>query len=94
VRLLLERGAKPNERTRYGTVGEAALWRAAHGGNPDRSAEIVDALMATGAKLPDRHPPVNEQIDALLSRYGSLADSSRYWWGEEPRPAWRRTRVD
>ncbi|HEV8381521.1 MAG TPA: ankyrin repeat domain-containing protein [Gemmatimonadales bacterium] len=87
VRLLLERGAQPGVRTRYGTVGEAAIWRAAHGGNADRAAEIIDALMAAGAKAPDRHPPVNEKIDALLSRYGSVADPTRYWWGEEPRPA-------
>jgi ankyrin repeat protein len=87
VRLLLERGAQPGVRTRYGPVGEAAIWRAAHGGNPDRAAEIIQVLMAAGAKAPDRHPPVNEQIDALLSRYGSVADPTRYWWGEEPSSA-------
>jgi Ankyrin repeats (3 copies) len=85
VRLLLERGARPDVRTRYGTVGEAALWRAAHGGNPDWSAELIEALRAAGATIPDRHPPVNERIDALLSSYGSQVDPSRYWWGEERR---------
>ena len=87
VRLLLERGAQPGVRTRYGSVGAAAIWRAAHGGHPDRSAELLEALIAAGATFPDRHPAVNERIDNLLSRYGSQADPSRYWWGEEPRGA-------
>lgn len=85
VRLLLERGAQPGARTRYGVVGQAPIWRAGHGGNPDRCAEIIEALMAAGAEAPDRHPPINEKIDALLSRYGSVADPTRYWHGEEPR---------
>jgi len=45
----------------------------------------MEAIMAAGGKAPERHPPVSEKIDALLRRYGSVADSSRYWWGEEPR---------
>ena len=85
VRVLLERGAQPGVRTRYGVVGQAPIWRAGHGGNPDRCAEIIEALMAAGAEAPERHPPINEKIDALLSRYGSLADRTRYWHGEEPR---------
>jgi len=66
-------------------VGQAPIWRAGHGGNPNRCAEIIEALMAAGAEAPDRHPPINEKIDALLSRYGSVADPTRYWHGEEPR---------
>ncbi len=85
VRLLLERKAQPGVRTRYGVVGQAPIWRAGHGGNPDRCAEIIEALMAAGAEAPERHPPINEKIDALLSRYGSVADPTRYWHGEEPR---------
>jgi len=87
VRLLLERGANPNMRTQLGDLVGGAVWHAAHGGNADRSAEIIEALIAAGGKAPERHPPVNEKIDALLSRSGSVADPSRYWRGEEPRRA-------
>jgi hypothetical protein len=87
VRLLLARGANPNIRTQWGSLGEGAIWRAAHGGALDRSAAIIEALIAAGGQAPARHPPVNETIDALLSRYGSVADPSRYWHGEEPRSA-------
>ncbi|HYU08130.1 MAG TPA: hypothetical protein VEK77_01975 [Gemmatimonadales bacterium] len=57
VRLLLERGARPGMRSRYGDIVEAAIWRAAHGGNPDRSAEIIEALIAAGGKRPDHYLP-------------------------------------
>ncbi|HEV2670146.1 MAG TPA: ankyrin repeat domain-containing protein [Gemmatimonadales bacterium] len=87
VRVLLERGANPNMRTPWGDLVGGAMWRAAHGGNPDRCAEIIAALIAAGGIPPERHPPVNGQIDALLQRYGSVADSTRYWRGEEPRTA-------
>jgi len=53
VRLLLERGARPGMRSQYGDIVEAAIWRAAHGGNPDRSAEVIEALIAAGGKRPD-----------------------------------------
>jgi len=53
MRLLLERGARPGMRNQYGDIVEAAIWRAAHGGNPDRSAEIIEALIAAGGKRPD-----------------------------------------
>ena len=86
VRLLLEHGAQSSMETRYGTVFGAALWRAGHGGDPDRQNEIIERLLAAGGKPPERHPPVNAKIDALLTRYGSTADPSRYWKGEEPRP--------
>ena len=85
VRLLLARGANPNTRTQWGNLVECAIWRAAHGGAVDRVAAIIEALIAAGGRAPDRHPPVNETIDALLARYGSLADATRYWRGEEPR---------
>ena len=87
VRLLLERGANPNVRTQWGDLVGGAVWHAAHGGNADRSAEIIEALIAAGGKAPERHPPVNEKIDTLLRRSGSVADPSRYWRGEEPRRA-------
>ena len=85
VRLLLARGANPNIRTQWGSLVEGAIWRAAHGGAVDRSAAIIEALIAAGGQPPERHPPVNETIDALLTRYDCLADPSRYWRGEEPR---------
>ncbi|HYU30170.1 MAG TPA: ankyrin repeat domain-containing protein [Gemmatimonadales bacterium] len=53
IRLLLERGARPGMRSPYGDMVETAIWRAAHGGNPDRSAEIIEALIAAGGKRPD-----------------------------------------
>ena len=87
VRVLLERGANPGMRTQWGDLVGGAIWRAAHGGHADRSAAIIEAVIAAGGKPPERHPPVNEKIDGLLTRYGSVADSSRYWWGEEPRHA-------
>jgi len=85
VRLLLERGANPHMKTQWGDLVGGAIWRAAHGGSADRASEIIEALIAAGGKPPERHPPVNAKIDALLTRYGSTADPSRYWRGEEPR---------
>ena len=89
VRLLLERGARPDMRTQHGDIVETAIWKAAHGegGRPDLSIEVLEALIAAGGKAPDRHPPVNEQVDAFLTRHGSVADPKRYWSGEEPRSA-------
>ncbi|HEX9348101.1 MAG TPA: ankyrin repeat domain-containing protein [Gemmatimonadales bacterium] len=87
VRMLLERGARPGMRTRHGDIVETAIWHAAHGGGgqPDLSIKVLEALIAAGGKAPDRHPPVNEQVDAFLTRHGSVADPKRYWTGEEPR---------
>jgi len=90
VRLLLERGANPHIKTQWGDLVAGAIWRAAHGGSADRAGEIIEALIAAGGKPPEHHPPVTVQIDALLMRYGSVADPSRYWRGEEP----RRQKVD
>jgi len=86
INLLLERGARPGVRTRYGgDVVGAALWRAGHGGDPDRYVTIIETLVAAGGQVPARHPPVNETVDAALSRHGSVADPAQYWWGEAPR---------
>jgi Ankyrin repeats (3 copies) len=93
VRLLLERGARPGMRSEHGDVVEVAIWKAAHGGDADRFVEILEALFGAGGTAPDRHPPVNGKVDALLSRHGSVADPTRYWWGEEPRPAQRQDSV-
>src|SRR4051812_6892009 len=85
VRQLLDRGAKSDIPTPNGPVFGAALWKAGHGGDPDRQYEIIEALLAAGGKPPEPHPSVNEKIDALLRRHGSVADPTRYWRGEEPR---------
>jgi len=61
------------------------LWRAGHGGDGDLYLKIIDVLVAAGGAVPDRHPPITETVDAALARRGSVADESRYWWGEEPR---------
>lgn len=86
VKLLLARGAPLEVRNEYGgTVLGQALWSAAHGGDPEVFVPIFETLIAAGAKIPARHPPVNERVDALLARYGSVADPARYWFGEGPR---------
>ena len=87
VRILLERGARPEMQNQHGDVTGVAVWKAGHGGNPERFVEIIEALMAAGGQLPDRHPPVNAKVDAFLTRHGSVADPKRYWSGEEPRSA-------
>src|SRR6266849_10786235 len=48
VRLLLERGARPDMRTQQGDIVETAIWKAAHGGGgrPDLSIEVLEALIA------------------------------------------------
>jgi len=86
IKLLLERGARPSVRTQYGSdmVG-ASLWRLGHGGDPDLYLKIIETLVAAGGKVPARHPPVNETVDAALARHGSVADPAQYWWGEQPR---------
>jgi hypothetical protein len=68
-----------------GTVLGQTLWSAAHGGAEDAYAEILELLIAAGAKVPERHVPVNKTIDDLLRRYGSLPEPSWYWYGEKPR---------
>jgi ankyrin repeat protein len=68
-----------------GTVLGQTLWSAAHGGDPDHYIAIVDCLLAAGAKLPDRHVPVNVQVDAFLASKGSRAEPAWHWFGEKPR---------
>ena len=68
-----------------GTVLGQTLWSAAHGGDPKLYTEIIETLIAAGAKVPQRHVPVNDEIDALLRKYGSEPEPSWYWYGEKPR---------
>lgn len=90
IKLLL-RFKPPLEATNVygGTVLGQTAWSAAHGGDTQLYTEIIEALIAAGAKVPARHVPVNQAIDELLRRHGSVPEPTWYWFGEEPR---RRTR--
>jgi len=61
------------------------MWSAAHGGDPDVYISILELLFAAGTKIPERHVPVNERIDAWLEQHGSRAEPNWYWYGEKPR---------
>ena len=67
-----------------GTVLGQTLWSAAHGGDPDRYIAILEELVAAGAKIPERHVPVNARVDAWLKEHGSEAEPKWYWYGEGP----------
>jgi Ankyrin repeats (3 copies) len=68
-----------------GTVLGQTLWSAAHGGDPKLYSAIIETLIEAGAKLDDRHVPVNKPIDDLLRRYGSVPEPTWYWYGEKPK---------
>ena len=86
VKLLLKLKPPLESRNIYGgTVLGQTLWSAAHGGDPDLYSEIIETLIAAGAKVRERHVPVNEKIDELLRSYGSEPEPSWYWFGEKPR---------
>ena len=85
VKLLLRRNP-PLEAVNIhgGTVLGQTLWSAAHGGDPDIYIAILEALIAAGAQVPERHVPVNSKVDQWLERHGSRSEPSWYWSGEEP----------
>jgi len=86
VKFLLKRNAPLEVINMYGgTVLGQTLWSAAHGGDPKLYAEIIKVLIAAGAKVPERHVPVNKPIDDLLRGYGSVPEPNWYWYGEKPR---------
>ncbi|MFN2512787.1 MAG: ankyrin repeat domain-containing protein [Pyrinomonadaceae bacterium] len=86
LKLLLERNAPLEMKNMYGgTVMGQTLWSAAHGGDPDTYARIIETLVAAGARLDNRHPPVSKRIDELLEKYGSRTDESLWWYGEKPK---------
>jgi ankyrin repeat protein len=86
IQLLLKRKAPLEAENTYGgTVLGQALWSAAHGGDPDIYVAIIEALIAAGAKVPKRHPPVSKRVDEVLEGHGSNADAGLWWYGEEPR---------
>ena len=85
LKLLLGKHAPLELRNEYGgTPLGQATWSAAHGGDPDVYIEILEALAKAGAKIPERHVPVNPQVDAWLAVRGSVAEPSWHWYGEEP----------
>jgi ankyrin repeat protein len=85
VKLLLKLNPSLEARNIYGgTVLGQTLWSAAHGGDPKLYSEIIETLIAAGAKLPPRHVPVNKPIDDLLRQYGSEPEPTWYWYGEKP----------
>jgi hypothetical protein len=50
-----------------------------------QAAAGLESLIAAGAKLEERHPPINPRIDDLLLRRGSRPDKTLWWYGEKPR---------
>jgi ankyrin repeat protein len=86
IKFLLKQNAPLEAKNIYGgTVLGQTLWSAAHGGDPKVYAEIIKVLIAAGAKVPERHVPVNKPIDDLLRGYGSVPEPTWYWFGEKPR---------
>ena len=85
IKFLLKRNAPLEVKNMYGgTVLGQTLWSAAHGGDPEVYAAIIKVLIAAGARVPERHVPVNKPIDELLRGYGSVPEPGWYWFGENP----------
>ena len=85
VKLLLRYNPPLEAENIYGgTVLGQALWSAAHHGDPAVYIEILEALVAAGAKLHGRHIRVNSIVDEWLERHGSHAEPNWRWYGEEP----------
>ena len=90
IKFLLKHNAPLEVTNAYGgTVLGQTLWSAAHGGDPKLYTVIIKVLIDAGAKVPERHVPVNKQIDDLMLSYGSVPERTWYWFGEKP----RRTRT-
>jgi ankyrin repeat protein len=80
VNLLLRRNPPLEGKTTHGpSVLFHALWSATRGDNLEAHVQIIEALIAAGAKVPEKHPPVNATIDALLERHNSRADPNWHW---------------
>jgi ankyrin repeat protein len=85
INFLLKQNAPLEVKNIYGgTVLGQTLWSAAHGGDPNLYAAIIKVLIKAGAKVPERHVPVNKAIDDLLRGYGSVPEPTWYWFGEKP----------
>ncbi len=75
VKLLLPYKPPLDVQNRFGgTVLGQTLWSAAHGGDPDVTLGILEALVAAGAPLPQRHVPVNARVDRWLAERGSRVE--------------------
>ena len=86
IKLLLKSKPPLEAKNIYGgTVLGQTLWSAAHGGDPRIFSEIIETLIAAGARVSERHVPVNKTIDDLLRKYGSEPEPSWYWFGEKPK---------
>jgi len=86
VKLLLRYNPPLEAKNKFGgTVLGQTLWSAGHGGDPDVYIAILEALIAAGAQIPERHTPVNAQVDEWMAKHGSRAEPSWYWPDEKPR---------
>jgi len=86
IKFLLKQNAPLEVKNIYGgTVLGQTLWSAAHGGDPKVYTAIIKVLIAAGARVPERHVPVNKPIDELLRGYDSVPEPTWYWFGEKPR---------
>lgn len=84
VQLLLRHNPPLEIKTaRGGTVLWHTLEAAERHNQSGEYLEIVKELIAAGATIPEKHPPVNPKIDALLSRHASRTDSKTRWFKEE-----------
>lgn len=67
--------------------GGTVLWHALQGAARHHQSieylEIVKELIAAGAAIPEKHPPVNPKMDALLREHGSRTDSETQWFQED-----------
>ena len=85
IKFLLKQNVPLEVKNIYGgTVLGQTLWSAAHGGDPKVYAAIIKVLINAGARVPERHVPVNKPIDDLLRGYGSVPEPTWYWFGEKP----------
>ena len=86
VKLLLKHNSPLEAENMYGgTVLGQTLWSAAHGGSAKVYIPSLEALVAAGAKIPERHIAVNARVDAWMAKHGSKVEPSWYWYGEKPR---------
>jgi hypothetical protein len=84
VKMLVSRQAPLELENAYGgSAWGQTLWSAAHGGDPDLYIAILETLRAAGAKIPERHVPVNKTVDDWLEQHGSQAEPSWHWYGEK-----------
>lgn len=85
VRLLLKHRPPLEVANAYGgTAFGQALWSAAHGGDTETYIAILEALAEAGAKIPERHVPVNARVDVWLAERGSVSEPKWHWFGEKP----------